>query len=257
MAACDVHSALVANPFLKKFALFIAKLAPVPLLQPLAMLSRLFHRRTIWWPTWIGWILILSVPAGGSALWWFKGEAFLTCTDRLPAEVLVVEGWIGVEGVHAAKEEFSQGGYHYIVVTGGLTGKRWNARRWSQVEIAAIELGRMKVPSDRIITAQALETEEQRTFAYAISAKRTLQANGIKPGAINVFTLGAHARRSRLIHAKAFGSETKVGVVAWLPQDYGTGPWWRSSERAETLLKETIGYWFELLLNSGRTSNRG
>ena len=199
---------------------------------------------------------MLSVLAGASALWWFKGEAFLTCTDRQPADVLIVEGWVGVEGVPAAKEEYARGGYHYIVVTGGLTGKRWTARRWSQVDVAAIELGRMHVPSDRIITAPTLESEEQRTFATAISAKRTLQAKGIKPGSINVFTLGAHARRSRLIHAKAFGSGTKVGVVAWLPKDYGNGPWWRSSERAESLLKETIGYWFELLLNSGRTSNR-
>jgi hypothetical protein len=221
------------------------------------MLSHLIKRRTLWWPPLISWVLLLAVLAGGCALWWFKGEAFLSCSDRQPAEVLVVEGWVGVEGVRAAQQEYAQGGYQYIVVTGGLTGKRWTERRWSQVEVAAIELGRMHVPSDRIITAPTLEAEEQRTFATAISAKQTLQARGIQPVSINVFSLGAHARRSRLIHAKVFGSGTKVGVVAWLPKGYGTGPWWRSSERADTLLKETAGYWFELLLNSGRMSNGG
>lgn len=221
------------------------------------MLNRLIQRRMIWWPTLGGWLLIVLV-LGGSAAWWFlRGEAFFALTERQPAEVLVFEGWIGTEGLHAAKAEFDAGGYRYIVATGGLTGKFWYApeRRWSLVEIARIELQRMQVPADKIIEAPTPETDDNRTFAIAKSTWRSLHARGIQPKSINVFTLAAHARRSRLIYSKVFGPEVKVGVVAWLPPGYESGPWWKSSERAEEMLKETAGYPYELFLNSGRRSN--
>lgn len=72
---------------------------------------------------------------------------------------------------------------------------------------------------------------------------------------MNIFTLSVHSRRSRLVFSKAFPSETSVGVVSWIPSTYKLAPWWKSSDRASDLLKETVGYFFELLLNSGRWTN--
>jgi hypothetical protein len=89
----------------------------------------------------------------------------------------------------------------------------------------------------------------------AVAAWRALQTKEIQPTSINVFTRSSHARRSRLVFAKVFGSGTKVGVISWTPPGYENEPWWRSSERAIDFLKETVGYPFELLLNSGRWSN--
>jgi len=58
-----------------------------------------------------------------------------------------------------------------------------------------------------------------------------------------------------LIFAKAFSPHTRVGVISWTPKDFSAGPWWKSSDRAEDMIKETVGYAYELLLNSGRWSN--
>jgi hypothetical protein len=58
-----------------------------------------------------------------------------------------------------------------------------------------------------------------------------------------------------LVFAKVEGPGTAVGVVDWTPSDYEGVPWWRSSERARELMLETVGYLFEALLNSGRSSN--
>jgi hypothetical protein len=80
----------------------------------------------------------------------------------------------------------------------------------------------------------------------------TLAINGIMPKSINVFTWGTHAQRSRLVYAKAAGPEIAIGVVAWEPSRYGTGPWWKSSDRARGLMAESAGYFYELFLNSGR-----
>ena len=84
---------------------------------------------------------------------------------RSPAEILVVEGWIGRDGIRAAAAEFEQGGYQYVVGTGGLTTARgWEEGGWSCAEGAEHELARLGIAKDKIIPAPARDTETQRTY---------------------------------------------------------------------------------------------
>jgi hypothetical protein len=217
---------------------------------------RLVQRRTLWCPTWLGSFcvaLFLAAPA----IWWFCfGEAFLSITERRSAEVLVVEGWIGRDGVRAAATEFVERRYRYIVATGGETiADRWEEGGWSYAQGAANELIRSGVPADRIIVAPARDTQRQRTFESAVAVWRALQTKAIQPKTLNVFTAGPHARRSRLVFAKVEPPDTNVGVVSWAPSTYHAVPWWQSSDRAKELLSETAGYVYEALFNSGRSSN--
>ena len=165
----------------------------------------------------------------------------------------MVEGWIGSEGVDAAATEFEQHGYQYVVATGGLSEKPRD--RSNYAEIAEQELIRSGVSVDRIIVAPTGQIERQRTFESAVAAWQALQRRGIAPHLLNVFTLGPHARRSRLVYEKVYSPGTQVGVIAWVPSRYAAEPWWLSRGQAKCLLKETIGYPFEALLNSGRSSN--
>jgi hypothetical protein len=217
---------------------------------------RLVQRRTVWCPTWLGLLFILAMLVIPAAWWWNRGESFLSSTQRSPAEILVVEGWIGRDGIRAAVGEFEQHNYRYIVASGGLTAdERWEQGGSSYAEVAERELLRVGVSQDKIIIAPARAVESQRTYASAVAVWRALQARGIQPAAINVFTLGPHARRSRLVFAKVFQPETHVGVVDWVPPRSEGVEWWRSSDRAKELLTETAGYVYEFLLNSGRRSN--
>jgi hypothetical protein len=78
----------------------------------------------------------------------------------------------------------------------------------------------------------------------------------VHPVAVNVFTAGAHARRSQLVYRKVFGSKVKVGVISWgAPERNSRRAWWTSSERTLELFKETLGYTYELLFSSGRSSS--
>ncbi|MGA8656263.1 MAG: ElyC/SanA/YdcF family protein [Chthoniobacterales bacterium] len=217
---------------------------------------RLIKRRAIWCPTSLGSCcvaLLLAIPVA----WWCScGESFLSLSQPLPAEVLVVEGWIGREGVRAAAEEFEQRGYQYVVATGGTTSVRgWEEPGWSYAEGTGRELIRLGVPRDRIVVVAAKDTETQRTYESAAAVWQAFQTRGGQPKAVNVFTLGPHARRSRLVFAKMEGPGTKVGVIAWTPSGDAAVPWWRSSDRAKELLTETAGYVYEALLNSGRGFN--
>lgn len=215
----------------------------------------LVQRRTIWFPTLRGWVVFLAVPFISLLFWWFKGESYLSLTERQPPDVMVVEGWIGIQGVHAAAAEFAHGGYRYVVATGGLTGERGDPRRWNVADWAAHELVLSGVPQDKIITASCTDPESHRTFESAIAVWQTLQRKGIAPATIDVFTRSSHARRSRLVFAKVFQANAKVGVISWIPPGNERERWWHSSERSVDFIKETIGYLFEMLLNSGRWSN--
>ena len=173
----------------------------------------------------------------------------------MPAEILVVEGWIGREGLRAAVDEFERGGYRSIVASGGLTSGRWEDQPSSYAEKAAAEMIRLGISKDRIVVATSENTESHRTFESAVAVWRTLRSAGIEPKAMNVFTFGPHARRSALVFAKVNAHGANIGVIGWLPSGYKTERWWRSSERSRELLEETVGYLYEVLLNSGRRSN--
>ena len=219
------------------------------------MTLRLFQRRSIWWPTLPGWAFFFITLGMPFLIWCFQGESFLSQTERQPADTLVVEGWIGIEGIRAAKLEFEHGGYRYIVATGGMSGNPWDTRQWSLAIEAEELLLRLGLARDQVILAKPPDVQSHRTFASAVAVWRNLHARGIQTKSVNLFTRGAHARRSRLVFAKVLQPETKVGVISWNPPGYDAGPWWKSSDRALELLKETVGVLYESVFNSGRTSN--
>jgi uncharacterized SAM-binding protein YcdF (DUF218 family) len=159
---------------------------------------------------------------GGSTV----ASLFLSLTERRPAEILVVEGWIGRDGVRAAATEFERGVYRYVITSGGVSeSEGWTEGGWSYAEGAQQELIRSGVPEAKIIVAPAMDVERQRTYESALAVWRKLQSLSIKPKSINIFTLGPHARRSRLVFAKVEGSETRVGVISWTPSCNQAGPW--------------------------------
>jgi hypothetical protein len=216
---------------------------------------RLFRYRTILFPTWAGCFFFATILLVLVLAWVNYGESYLALTHRAPADILVVDGWIGRKGLTAAVDEFGRGGYRFIVASGGLTSGRWEDKPSSYAEMAAVEMVRLGVPKEKLVVATSEHTESHRTFESAVAVWRTLRDAGIKSKALNVFTLGAHARRSALVFAKASSPDVSIGVIGWLPAEYKTEPWWRSSERSRELLEETVGYIYEVLLNSGRRSN--
>lgn len=216
------------------------------------MKVRFVHRRTIWYPTWLGWLCLVALLGAPPTWWLFCGEGFLSLTAPESADVLVVEGWIGRAGMEAARKEFAAGGYRWVIATGGYTGEGWMEQRWSYAEMARKELLRLGVPGEKLLSASAGEADTRRTHAAAVATQEALAAHGLEPRAINVLTRGPHGRRSRIVFSKVLGPRMRVGVISWNPPHSTEGRWWLSSERAKELVTETAGYWFEVLAGSGR-----
>lgn len=214
-----------------------------------------FRRRTLYAPTGLGIVSLASLFFGPLIWWFYRGESFLSASRRIEgASLLIVEGWIGPEGLAAAKAEFEAGNYALIVTSGGTAiTEGWERGGWNYASGAAEHFIRSGVPREKILAAPAADQNSGRTYAAAMVVREKLEAFGLHPKAVNIFTAGTHAGRSGLVFSKALGPKTKVGIIAWqAPGTDTASPWWHNSERARNLIAESAGYFYELLLNSGR-----
>jgi hypothetical protein len=214
--------------------------------------GNLLRKRTVYVPTLLGWLLIFAAFAAPICWWLVDGESYLCQTDRLKPDILVVEGWIGADAIEASAAEFTGGHYRLVVTSSGLTDTSWDRHQYSYAQVAAGLLLRAGVPARKILVASPVETPNRRTFESAVAVRDALASRGIVPETINVFTFGAHARRSRLVYEKVFRGKAPVGVISWAPPGYYSSPMTGSSERSADFIKETAGYLYELLLGSGR-----
>ncbi len=219
--------------------------------QFMAVLERgkFVHPRTGRVPTWRGW-LALALAAGLGVAGIVRGlHPFLAVTAREPAEALVVEGWIPDFGLRAARAEFLRGGYGRIYVVGvPLEKGDLLVGYGSHAEVGRATLERLGVPADRLQAVPAPKVRRDRTFASAVALRDWLARQGKLPAALNVVTTDAHARRSRLLFAKAFGDRTRIGIVAVPDEQYDGPRWWRSSQGVRIVLSEWLGYLYARLL---------
>ena len=86
----------------------------------------------------------------GARVWRITMSAYLAVTDRSQSDILVVKGWIGRKGIHAAVDEFERGGYRFIIASGGLTSGRWEDQSVSYASMAAQEMMQLGIPKERI-----------------------------------------------------------------------------------------------------------
>jgi len=183
----------------------------------------------------LGFVVALVVLQGA--------HSFLAVTDRIPAETLIIEGSIPTYTLNQAASEFASGHYQRVLVVRPVydTVDKYESGRYSGDYMAA-SLVQCGVPHDSVDTLFCSVVEKDRTYHSALAVKHWLEQNGVWVKSIDVATLGPHARRSRLLYEKAFGKDTKVGVIALQDKNYDPNHWWRSSEGVREVLGEGIAY---------------
>jgi hypothetical protein len=190
-------------------------------------------------PTAPGWLLIaLMLAALG-----FAGLAglypFLAVHRPVGASVLVVEGWASDAELLQAVRVFEDGGYETLAVTGceadfaaDLLPYRCYARlTWNRL----LHLG---VAPEKLCWVSAGAVKRDRTYHSALALK---QAVGPLER-LDVFSIGPHCRRTRLLFRKAFGPGVAVGVQCGTPTEYDRSDWWRCSEGVRGVLGEWLAW---------------
>ena len=214
---------------------------------------RWFARKSVWLPTWQGWVVLVLALAGLGTLGMRTVHPFLAASKPVVADVLAVEGWISMNGLEAARREFETGGYRWLVVGGGPLPQGYLISGFSTyAEISGTALRKMGFPEKQLIVAPSAPTFRNRTYEMIRGVRRALDERGLAVSGVNVVTEGPHARRSAMVLHKVFGPTVPTGVISVTRQDYDPSRWWAASEGVKETLMETIAWSYEWLFSSGR-----
>ena len=213
------------------------------------MQSRLFTRKQCWVPTAGGWIVLVLLTLGAVGLGAGSIPGFLCVNHRVAAEVLVVECWLPDYAMQGAIQEFKRGGYKYVVTSSGAIGAPWLQSRFKTGgEFAAANLAALGLDPKAIIATAAPQQSRDRTYASALPIKEWLRGADTTVKAVNVYSLSAHARRSRLLFQKALGDKVKVGVISHPDGQVDLESWWPSMDGFTEVVSEGLAYLYARFL---------
>jgi len=199
-----------------------------------------FRRREVWWPTGPGWLVLLGLAIATLALGLRFLYPFLAVTQPVGARIAVVEGWLDPSELDAAIAGLRRRGYEIVVTTGGPL-HTWpdSPPDATFAHRAAAYLRRHGISPVQAVPSPI--TRDDRTYKSAVLVREWARAANVDVRAIDVYSRGPHARRSRLLYREAFGADVAVGVVALRPEGYDAARWWRSSSGARDVLEQASG----------------
>lgn len=209
----------------------------------------LIRRKERWTLTPLAWVLLASAFVG-LVVWGRTAiHPFLAQIETVNAEVLVVEGWLPDYALEGAVKEFHSHPYLCVITTGGPLDVGETLTSYNTyAALCAASLANLGVDSAKIVAIPAPRLRVNRTFASALSLKRWLTISGANLRSFNLYSLGIHARRSRLLFQKALGNSVPLGVIAADDHSYDPNRWWEYSSGVEGVIFETVGYLYVKLL---------
>jgi hypothetical protein len=196
--------------------------------------------------------LLLLILFASLLIFGFRNiQAFLAVNDPTPEGILVVEGWSPDYALETAKLEEQGNPHHLLYVVGGPLEQGAPLSQYpTYADLGAAILLRMGMSQDTVQAVPSGYVYKDRTYAEAVALSNWLRQHGAIPKEINLISLGAHARRSRLLFEKAFGKSTRVGIIAVEDRNYDPAHWWKTSEGVRSVISETIAYGYARLLFS-------
>ncbi|MEM6763495.1 MAG: hypothetical protein AAF824_01205 [Bacteroidota bacterium] len=79
---------------------------------------------------------------------------------------------------------------------------------------AAFDLKRLKVPDSALVTIPAPYVKRFRTYVSALAAEAWLDSTDNRPDKIDIYSLGAHSRRTYEVYNKLIGDKVNLGIVS-------------------------------------------
>lgn len=168
---------------------------------------------------------------------------FLAIDSPVNSEILVVEGWLPDYALKQAINEFNDNNYSLLITTGGPLLKGYHLSEYkTEAKLAASSLKEIGFDEEKIIAVPAPDVIKDRTYYSACALKKWISNSNQNIKAINLFSLGAHSRRSWVLFQKAIGDSIAVGIISAENISYDPEHWWKSSDGVRIVLSEMIAY---------------
>jgi hypothetical protein len=156
----------------------------------------------------------------------------LAISQPVRGRILVIEGWVSSPAaLKQAVAEFKSQGYGLLVVA------KDEEKPW----VFSVLL-RSGMSENEIVTVPVTRVEKDRTYSSATAVRDWFVSSGVEDKAVDVFTIGTHARRSWVLFQKALGPGFRVGILSSPNPWYDPDHWWRSSEGFKEVVYETIAF---------------
>lgn len=206
-------------------------------------LGGILVRRECWTLSRRGWLLFLLLTTVGAWAALLGLHPFLAAGHGGTGDVMVVEGWISSRRIDQAAALYHQGHYQKVIVIRDVNDStnKWWTGEYSAYYVSS-DLARYGVPTNRIHTLFCPVVRKDRTYYCALAVRQWLREQNLKIKRLDVVTMAAHARRSRLVYGEAFGSDTSIGVVPIEDPTYDPRHWWRTSAGVREVVGEAIAY---------------
>jgi hypothetical protein len=178
---------------------------------------------------------------------------YLAQTAPVGRGLLVVEGWVPADVVAEAVDRFRRGGYERLVAAGGPIEDEVCPPGYATYAERAASLARgLGVRDEELAVVPAPASAQDRTFRSAVSVRQWSEASGQAVAALDVYSYGPHARRTRWLYQRAFGDAVAVGVIAGVARSFDPEAWWRTSEGGRTVVGELLAWtWVRLFFHPG------
>ena len=203
----------------------------------------LLKKRERWGLTWVGWAVAVGAALVAGLVCASNIHGFLAIDYPVRGEPLVVEGWIPDYAMQGAISEFNKKGYKQMIAVGGPIelGSHLSDFK-SYARLAQARLIALGFNGERLVVLETGDIKKDRTYESAKAVQQWADLNRVSMQGLDVYTLGAHARRSRLLFQKAFGEDVAVGLIGAENQSYESGGWWKSSNGVRDVMSELIAY---------------
>jgi hypothetical protein len=177
-------------------------------------------------------------------------HSFLSPVDPVKADVLVVEGWLPDYALESAVHEFKVHDYRLCIATGGpMEAGTYLSNYKSFADIAYLTLRKLGIDSGQVTAVPSPLANKDRTYASSVALREWFDKTGYRVHSVNVFSLGCHSRRSRMLFAKALGRHISVGVIACHDLSYDSRRWWHYSSGIRMVTGEGLAYLYGLLFS--------
>jgi len=203
---------------------------------------KLFRKKEVWVPTGLGFVLFFLLI--GSLFLGITKNLYPFLAQQHPvenSEMIIIEGWMADAELKEAAKAIHPG--QIVITTGGpVTFGQKILQYENYAELGAARLIEYGISPEQIVTVPAAETVRDRTYVSAQATRQRLEELGLFGKSANLYTIGAHARRSYLMFRAVFGKDYPLGVISVEPPCYNLKHWYRHSAGFKHVTMELISW---------------
>ncbi len=194
-------------------------------------------------PTFSGWVIILMIVFLFIRIILMNTYKFLTVNAPVESKNMIIEGWIPDYSIKKAIGLYKKDHYQNLIVT-GIPVQQWQSvTNFSNVaQVTAAEIKKMGFEDTIYMAGIPSNILRDRTYSMAVMSKMIFDRHPEWDKSFNIYSLGVHSRRSRLMFERAFGDEYNIGIYADHDKSFDPVHWWKNSKGFRNVSNELLAY---------------